>query len=72
MNTRNPQTQESSKKPKHKKHEENYVKACHDQIAQNGTKEKIFKAAKEKKTFYTGTKIMMTADFSLETMQTRR
>lgn len=57
---------------KHKKHEESDTISNHNQSVQNQHQIKILKVTKENKyIMYKETKIKMTADFLLETMQVK-
>ena len=63
----------SSESPKEVEPKEAYTKAHHNSIHKIKDKERILKAAREKNTVtYKGEPIRLSADFSKETLQTRR
>lgn len=68
----NIQTQKTPQDPMQVKHKEPYIKTQHNSIVKNQDKKKM-KVAREKLIVtYIGTHIRLSADFSTETLQTRR
>lgn len=59
--------------PKHKNHQRTHNKLHHKKLLKTNNEEKILKAAREKwdTLYYRETKIRITTDFSLETIQAR-